>query len=395
MEHARVAVTGVGVLAACGVGCDDFWAGLTKEPPQGRSLSVDGFDPSLYFKKSEARRVDRFAHFAVAAAEMALDDAGRPTVDPLRSGVIVGTGVGGLQTFEEQMRIYVEQGERFAVPYVVPMIMANAGAAHISMRLGWRGPCESITTACAAGTHSIGAAARLIQMGRCDAVLAGGAEAPLAEVGLASFGRLTALSLTGRSRPFDVARDGFVLAEGAAVVLVERLDSAVERGARIYAEIVGYASTADAHHLTAPRPDGAGAVQCMTLALEDAGVAAADVVQINAHGTSTEFNDAAEAAAIRTVFGSNRVPVTSAKGATGHSLGAAGAIEAAASVLSLHHRVIPPTVGHAELDPAMDIDVVTEATPFVPGPVVSNSFAFGGHNGTLVFVPPPAAGEVS
>ena len=382
----RVAVTGVGVVAPCGVGRDAFWEGLLRDPEDRRVRSVEGFDPTPLYGPKEVRRVDRFAQFGLAAATEALEDAGDLGADPDRCGVIIGTGVGGLTTLEEQVLVRAEKGERRVSPFLVPMMMANAAAAGVSMRLGWRGPCETVTTACAAGTHSIGAGFRLVSSGRCDVVLAGGTESALTETAIAGFGNMTALSSSGISRPFDAERDGFCIAEGAAVLLLEEYERAVARGARIYAVLAGAASNADAHHITAPSPGGAGAAACMELALADAGIVAADVAQVNAHGTSTPLNDAAEAEAIAKVFGAGP-PVTSIKGVTGHSLGAAGAIEAAASVLSIAGRVIPPTARYATPDPEVTVDVVTSAREWEPGPVLSNSFGFGGHNGCLVFVP--------
>jgi 3-oxoacyl-[acyl-carrier-protein] synthase II len=268
------------------------------------------------------------------------------------------------------------------------MMMPNAGAAAISMRLGWRGPCETVATACAAGTQSIGAGYRLVADGRCDAVMAGGAEAAMVPIAIAAFTNMTALSRSGESRPFDRRRDGFVMGEGAGSLLLEDLGRARRRGAHIYAEIIGAASTADAHHVTAPSPGGAGALACMELALEDAGITAAEVSHINAHGTSTPLNDLAEAEAIEKLFGSSQPPVTSLKGVTGHSLGAAGAIEAVASCLTIERGTIPPTVGLEELDPDIHLEVVTgEPRPFRAGAVFSNSFGFGGHNATVVFAP--------
>ncbi|MGZ4708832.1 MAG: beta-ketoacyl-[acyl-carrier-protein] synthase family protein, partial [Acidimicrobiales bacterium] len=281
-----------------------------------------------------------------------------------------------------------EKGPRRVSPFLVPMMMSNAGAASISMRHGWQGPCETTVTACAAGTHSVANAARLIAYGRCDAVITGSAEAAMTPVGIQGFSNMTALSTSGVSRPFDVSRDGFVIAEGAGALILEDWDTAVARGATILAEVLGGASTADAHHITAPSPGGAGAIAAMELAMAEAGITPADVVQINAHGTSTPLNDAAEAEAISKVFGQPGPPVTSIKGVTGHSLGAAGALEAVAVVQSMLHGVIPPTVGYGEPDPDLAaIDIVTEARPWTPGPTLSNSFGFGGHNGCLVIAP--------
>jgi len=385
--HRRVAVTGLGVVSCCGIGKDAFFAGLNGPAPEGEHR-VRGFDSSLWFDAKEVRRVDLFAQYAVAAAEMALADAGPVDVDPALAGIQIGTGVGGLSTMETQIGVLLEKGPRRVSPFLVPMMMANAGAATVSMRLGWRGPCETIATACASGTHSILAGHRLIATGRCDAVLAGGAEAAMTPVALAAFGNMTALSTSGRSRPFDVRRDGFVIAEGGAVLVLEELERARARGARIYAELLGGASSADAHHITAPAPGGAGAIGCMELALEDAGIAAGDIAHVNAHGTSTPLNDLAEAEAIYKIFGRPGPPVTSIKGVTGHSLGAAGAIEGVACVLSIDRRLIPPTVGLEQQDPEIHLDIVRDAPrEWEPGPVLSNSFGFGGHNGCIVFAP--------
>jgi 3-oxoacyl-[acyl-carrier-protein] synthase II len=387
MNGRRVVVTGIGVVASCGVGSDAFWDGLLAEPPRGERRITD-FDPSPWLGPKEARRTDRFAQFAVAAAAMALDDAGPVGADPDRCGVIIGSGVGGLETLEKQIVICHTKGADRVSPFLVPMMMANAGAASVSMRFGWRGPCETPVTACAAGTHAIANAARLVAGGTIDAALTGGSEAALTPAGVAGFTNMTALSSSGLSRPFDVARDGFVIAEGGAVLVIEALDAARARGARIYGEILGSASTADAHHITAPDPDGGGAVRCMELALADAGMAPGDIRQINGHGTSTPLNDAAEAQALAKVFGSSGPPVTSTKGVTGHALGAAGALEATAVLLSINRRLIPPTAGLATLDPEMSIDAVMDGPrPWEPGPTLSNSFGFGGHNGCLVLAP--------
>jgi 3-oxoacyl-[acyl-carrier-protein] synthase II len=388
----RVAVTGLGVVGPCGIGRDSYWAGLLAPPPTGERR-VAGFDPEPYFESpKDARRTDRFAQFAIAAAAEATAQAGELGADPDRVGVQLGTGIGGLETLEEQCEVYLEKGARRVSPFLVPMIMANAASAALSMRYRLRGPCETTVTACAAGTHAIGNAARLISSGRCDAVLSGGSEAAVTPVALAGFGNMTALSSTGTSRPFDATRDGFVMAEGAAVLVLEELSHARARGATILAEVLGAGSNADAHHITAPSPGGSGAVMCMELALADARVRAEDIAQVNAHGTSTPLNDAAEAEAIVKVFGAPGPPVTSTKGITGHALGAAGALEAAAVVLSFQHALIPPTAGTTARDPELaPIDlVVGEARPWEPGPTLSNSFGFGGHNGCLVLAPPPS-----
>lgn len=387
----RVAVTGLGVVAQCGIGVEAFWNGLLTSEPGDASRVIAGWDPSPYFDNAKnARRADRFTQFAMAASAEALADAGEIGADPARCGVLIGTGVGGLGTLEEQIVIRHEKGDRRVSPFLVPMMMANAAAAAVSMRHGWQGPCEATVTACAAGTHSIGNAARLIMMGLCDAVLAGGSEAAITPTSMAGFTNMTALSSSGWSRPFDSRRDGFVMAEAAGVIVLEEWDAAVARGARIYAELLGSASTADAHHITAPAPGGSGAVRCMELAMHDAGLRSEDIRHINAHGTSTSLNDAAEAEAVWKVFGGPGPIVTSTKGVTGHALGAAGAIEAVALALSIHRSLIPPTRGTSAstLDPDVHVDLVLDAPrSWTPGPSLSNSFGFGGHNGTIVMAP--------
>ncbi|HAM02366.1 MAG TPA: beta-ketoacyl synthase [Acidimicrobiaceae bacterium] len=383
----RVVVTGVGVVACCGIGVDAFWDGLLGPAPEGEHR-VAGFDATAWFGPKEARRVDRYTQFSVAAAHMARDDAGELTPDPDRAGVIFATGVGGLESLEEQSVVFQQKGPNRISPFLIPMMMPNAGAATVSMRAGWHGPCETITTACAAGTHAVGAAARLVAGGRCDVVVGGGSEAAMTPLGIAAFTNMTALSSEGVSRPFDARRDGFIVAEGAAALVLEDLDHARRRGARIYAEVVGAASTADAHHITAPAPGGSGAATCMELALADAELAPEAVGHINAHGTSTPLNDLAEAQAIAKVFGTPGPPVTSIKGVTGHALGGAGAIEAVSVVLSIDRELIPPTAGYGEPDPEIPLDVVHGGPrSWEPAPVLSNSFGFGGHNGCLVIAP--------
>ena len=386
----RVAITGLGVLAPCGVGRNDFWQGLLGPGVTGaKSISIPYWDPSPYFDSpKDARRADRVEQFGLAAAAEAFAQAGDIGVDPERFGVVVGTGIGGLHTLEEQVRVLLDKGERRVSPFLVPMMMANATGAAISMRYGLQGPNETICTACAASTHALGYAARLIATGRCDAMISGGAESAATPVSLAGFGNMTALSSSGSSRPFDTERDGFVMGEGAGIFVLEEWDHAVGRGARILGEILGSASNADAHHITAPSPGGRGAISCMRMALDDAGLEADSIVHVNAHGTSTPLNDAAEAAAVATVFGARRPAVTSIKGVTGHALGAAGALEAASVLLAFEHRLIPPTAGTVNIDPEMDIDLVTsEPRPWTPGPTISNNFGFGGHNGSIVIAP--------
>ena len=390
----RVAVTGLGVVAPAGIGVDDFWSGLLGPGTTGGvATEIDDWDPSPYFESPKhSRRADRVEQFALAAAGEAFDMAGGTDaigVDPSRFGTIFATGVGGLHTLEDQILLGAEKGARRVSPFLVPMMMVNASGAAISMRYGLQGPLETICTACAAGTHAIGYAARLIEWGIVDAVATGGTEAASTVTALAGFGNMTALSSSGVSRPFDAERDGFVMGEGAAVLVLEEWGHAEARGASILGEIVGMASNADAHHITAPSPGGVGAIACMRTALDHAGLEASAIKQVNAHGTSTPLNDAAEAAAITEVFGANGVPVVSTKGVTGHALGAAGALEAAAALLSIRHELIPPTANTTTVDPAMTIDlVIGNARAWTPGPVMSNNFGFGGHNGSVIIAPP-------
>ncbi|MCX6513808.1 MAG: beta-ketoacyl-[acyl-carrier-protein] synthase family protein [Actinobacteria bacterium] len=386
----RIAITGYGVVAPCGVGKEAFWKGLLGPGFTGsRSIELQDWDPLPYFDSpKDARRSDRCEQFALAAAGEAIAQSGTLPYNPSRIGTIFGTGIGGLRTLEEQVIVRVEKGERRVSPFLVPMMMSNASGAAISMRYGFQGPAETVCTACAASTHAIGNAARLIAWGRCDAVVTGGSESAATITALAGFANMTALSSTLVSKPFDATRDGFIMGEGAAVFVLERLDMAVARGAHIVAEIVGAASNADAHHITAPSPGGVGATRCMQLALEDAGLQSSDIKQINAHGTSTPLNDSAEAQAITAIFGDRSVPVVSIKGVTGHPLGAAGALEAAAVLLSIEKSLIPPTAGTTVIDPEMSIDVVIgEPREWTPGPTISNNFGFGGHNGSVIIAP--------
>ena len=386
----RVVVTGVGVVSSAGIGAEAYFEGLCSAAPVGDRRVTD-FEPGRYFDNpKEARRADPFTQFVVAAASEAMAQAGDIGADHSRCGAMIGTGVGGITTLEEQIKVLREKGVRRVSPFLVPMMMANAGSATLSMRYGWTGPSENVVTACAAGTHAVGNAARLVADGRCDAMIAGGSEAPFTPTAVAGFTNMTALSADGVSRPFDVNRNGFVMSEGAAVMVLEERDRALERGATVLAEVLGAASTADAHHITAPAPGGSGAVHCMQLALDDAGVSPDQVVHVNAHGTSTDLNDAAEAEAIAKVFGTSPGPlVTSTKGVTGHGLGAAGALEAVAVVLSIQKALIPPTAGLEQQDPDLPPIRVVAGDPasWTPGISISNSFGFGGHNGTVVIGP--------
>ena len=387
----RVAITGYGVVAPCGIGKRNFWQGLLGPGVSGsHSVEIENWDPSPYFAgPKEARRADRCEQYALAAASEAISQSGPLPYDAPRIGTIFGTGIGGLRTLEEQVIVRVEKGERRVSPFLVPMMMSNASGAAISMRYGYQGPAETICTACAAATHALGYAARLVAWGRCDAVISGGAESAATITAVAGFANMTALSTTKVSKPFDATRDGFIFGEGAAVFVLERLDLALARNAKIYGEVLGAGSNADAHHITAPSPGGVGAIACMRLALDDAGLSPSDIKQVNAHGTSTPLNDAAEASAVAEVFGSTKPPMTSIKGVTGHPLGAAGALEAAAVLLSFEHKLIPPTANTSVVDPQMsNVDIVTGSPrPWQPGPTISNNFGFGGHNGSIILAP--------
>lgn len=391
MSQRRVVITGASAVATAGLGREAFFDGLLAPAPDERPRNVPELDLSAYFETKEARRLDRHAQFALIAAAEALAEAGDLPYDPERIGSLVGTGVGGMRTFEEQVLVQHEKGSRRVSPFLIPMMMANASSAHISMKYGFEGPCETTVTACAASNQSIGNALNMIRWDRCDAMVTGGTESSTTVVGLAGFQNMTALSSSGQSRPFDADRDGFIAAEAAGVLVIEELEGAKARGATILAEILGYATTADAHHITAPSPGGVGAIKCMTRAIADAGLQPSDIAYVNAHGTSTPLNDAAEAQACAQLFGTPGPYVTSIKGVTGHSLGAAGAIEAVSVVESMIRGIIPPTANTTAVDPELPpINVVLgQGQEWTPGPTISNSFGFGGHNASLVFGPAP------
>ncbi len=386
----RIAITGVGVVSSAGIGNEAFWNSLLNGVPKNGFL-IEDFDPLPFFdgNAKEARRADRFQQLALAAAKEAIDQAGDFVIDPTEVGTMIGTGVGGLGTLENQVKVFLDKGPRRVSPFLVPMMMANAASASVSMTYGFQGPCETIVTACAAGTHSIGRAAELIRSDKIKAMVAGGAEATLTPIGTQGFVNMTAVSKEGISRPFDTQRDGFMQSEGAGVLILEEWDHAISRGADVLAELLGSGSTADAHHITAPAPEGNGAVRCMEIALNDAGLLPTDIGQINAHGTSTPLNDAAEAQAIARVFGDSNPYVTGTKGVTGHSLGAAGALEAVAVVLSILNETIPRTHGTTEIDPEFgNLNLVySDSIQWSPKPTISNSFGFGGHNGSIVIGP--------
>ncbi|MFI9642516.1 beta-ketoacyl-[acyl-carrier-protein] synthase family protein [Micromonospora sp. NPDC051925] len=402
-----VVVTGMGVVSPAGCTVDDFWSTLLagrstaaplddpefKAHPVRIGCRVHGLDAIDGMTDKQVRRMDPFARFGLAAALAAYADAGAPRPDPARAAVLVGNAVGGRITSDQESRHYGERGPQGVNPLMPLMTMPNAAAALISMRLGFRGPALSIATTCASGADAVGHAMALLLTDRADVVVVGGCESIISPVTLAAFGNLRALSTrnddpAAASRPFDAGRDGFVMGEGAGFVVLERESDARARGARRYAAVAGYAATADAHHLSMPAPDGAGAVAAMRAALADADLGPADVAHVNAHGTSTPLNDRIEATALREVFGGTPPPVTATKGVTGHLIGAAGAVELIATVLAVGRKVVPPTANHQQTEPGMEIDVVHGTPrPTASGPALSNSFGFGGHNACLVVTP--------
>ena len=392
-------ITGLGAVTPLGVGAETLysrWAAGDCGIFDGAGACTD-FEPSEVLSVKEIRRLDRFSQLALVAAGEAIEDAGWNgdlPYDPMRLGCILATGIGGIQTIELQHDVLRDRGPARMSPLGIPAQMPNAAAAAVSMKFGLKGQMYSVVSACSSGAHAIGCALRMIQYDDADAVVVGGAEATLTPFGFGSFNSMQALSPTGISRPFDARRDGFVMGEGAGVLVLEEASAAAERGATVLGEVTGYGSTSDAYHLTAPEPSGAAATRAIELALSDAGIGPDSVDYINAHGTSTQLNDAAETAALKRALGEERarkIPISSTKSAIGHLLGAAGAVEAVATVKTLATRVIPPTVGYEVPDPDCDLDYVPgEARPLVlsnghPPVAISNSFAFGGHNVTLVF----------
>lgn len=390
----EVVVTGVGAVSPLGVGArtlHERWTAGVSGLEGGEGACTE-FDPTQVMTRKEARRADRFTQLAIAAADEALREAGwlegELPYDPDLIGSVIGTGIGGIGTIEEGHGHLRDKGPEAVSPLSVPLMMGNAGAAAVSLRHNLRGPVFGVMSACAAGTHAIGTAVRMIQAGDATAVVTGGAEAALTPLTRASFAAMSALSPTGVSRPFDRRRDGFVLSEGAAVLVLEDGEQARARGARILARVRGYGATGDAHHLTAPDATGAGPARAIKAAMRDAGVTPSDVAYVNAHGTSTPLNDRAETAAIKLALGdeAGRIPVSSTKSAIGHLLGAAGAVEAVATILALRDRIAPPTLGYEEPEEGLDLDYVPAARPLDaerPPIALSNSFGFGGHNATL------------
>jgi 3-oxoacyl-[acyl-carrier-protein] synthase II len=404
----RVAVTGLGVVSPVGIGHEAFWTGLTS----GRSgvgpvarfdatgfttriaAEVRDFDPVSYMDRKEARRNDRFVQFAYAATRMAMEHA-RFAVTPAnaaRTGVLIGSGIGGALTWEEQHRVLLERGPGRVSPFFVPMMIVNMATGVTAILTGAKGPGSCVVTACATGGNAIGDAARIIQRGEADVMLAGGSEAAITPLAMAGFCSMKAMSTrnddpAGACRPFDATRDGFVMGEGAGVVVLEAFGHAEARGAPILAELIGYGVTTDAYHITQPDPEGDGAFRSMAVAVDDAGIAREEIDYINAHGTSTPYNDRLETLAIRRLFGDHarRLAVSSTKSMTGHLLGAAGGVEFIACVLALQHQVVPPTINYRTPDPDCDLDYVPNAAR--PGrfrTVMSNAFGFGGHNAILI-----------
>ncbi|HZP42016.1 MAG TPA: beta-ketoacyl-ACP synthase II [Candidatus Binatia bacterium] len=406
----RVVVTGLGLVTPLGTGTEANWDALVAGRSGVRPITrfdagtlpariageVPDFDPERFLDRREARKMDVFIQYAVAAAQMAMDDAqlAAPLAQPERVGVIIGVGMGGLATLEDCFPALVERNFRRVSPFMIPRLIPNMAAGHVAMRFGARGPNYATTSACASGAHAVGDAFALIREGRQDVMLAGGAEAPVCLLGVGGFSAMRALATSFNeeparaSRPFDAKREGFVIAEGAGVLVLEELGHARRRGARIHAELAGYGASCDAYHMTQPSPEGEGAAECMALALADAGLAPEDVGYINAHGTGTPFNDEAETLAVKRVFGghAHRLAISSTKSMTGHSLGAAGTIEAAYTVLALARGTLPPTINLDEPDPACDLDYVPHTARRVAiRAALSNSFGFGGTNATLAF----------
>jgi 3-oxoacyl-[acyl-carrier-protein] synthase II len=409
MEKQRVVVTGLGLITPLGIGVESSWQGLmegksgintittfdSSDLPVHIAGEVKGFDPLLYIEPKEVKKMDRFIHFAMAASTMAMDDSGLAITarNAARAGVIIGSGMGGLPAIEHYHKVYLEKGYRRITPFFIPMLIINLASGQVSIKFGAKGPNSAVATACATGSHAIGDAFRIIQRGEADVMIAGGTESVITPMAVGGFAVMKALSTRNQepekaSRPFDTDRDGFVMGEGAGVLILESLEHARQRNARIYAELVGYGMTSDAYHITAPAPEGEGAASCMALTLRDAGVSPEAVDYINAHGTSTKYGDELETKAIKTVFGAHAytLKVSSTKSMTGHLLGAAGGIESVISVLSIHHNMVPPTTNLENQDPECDLDYV----PHVPRPLevnyaLSNSFGFGGTNACLLF----------
>ncbi|MBA4390827.1 MAG: beta-ketoacyl-[acyl-carrier-protein] synthase II [Syntrophus sp. (in: bacteria)] len=405
----RVVVTGVGLVTPLGVGIDNVWQRILKGESGIAPITrfdttrhdtkfageVKEFNPDNYMSPKEVKRIDLFIQYALAATKIAVDDAAldMSQENAERVGVVVGTGLGGLPTLEKYHSILLERGPGRISPFFIPMLIANEAPGHIAIQHGMKGPNLSIVTACATGTHSIGDATRIIQYGDADVMVAGGTEANLTPLTVGGFNAMKALSTRNdaperASRPFEKDRDGFVVAEGSGIVILEELEHALKRGAKIYGEVVGYGYNGDAYHITAPAPDGEGFMRCMRMALKDAGLPPDSVDYINAHGTSTDLNDQTETLAIKAVFKEKayKIPISSTKSMVGHLLGAAGAVEAVFSLLAMRDNICPPTINYETPDPDCDLDYVpNKARKHDINVVLSNSFGFGGTNGTLIF----------
>jgi len=408
MEKRRIVITGMGVISPVGTGLNKFWTSLingqsgidkitrfdTSNLPTKIAGEVKDFNPENYIEKKELKRLDRFTQFAISATKMALEDSALDlsAVDRTRVGVILGSGIGGTITWEEQHKNLLNKGAGRVSPFFIPMMIVNMASGQVSMTFELKGPNFTVVTACASGTNAVGEAFRTLQRGDADIIISGGTEAPITELSLAGFSSMKALSTRNNepsraSRPFDRDRDGFVMGEGAGILVMETLDSALKRNAKIYAEVIGYGTTADAYHLTQPAPEGEGASRAMKAAISDAGISANDVDYINAHGTSTPLNDKFETLAIKHTFGEHayQLAVSSTKSMTGHLLGAAGAVETIASVLATYNDEIPPTINYENEDPECDLNYVpNKAIKRTVNVALSNSMGFGGHNACII-----------
>ena len=409
IENNRVVITGMGLVTPIGIGVDETWSAALNGKsgigpithfdaslfPVRIAGEVKGFDAANYIEAKEIKKMDRFIHLAVAAATMAIDDSGfRITGENAeRVGVVIGSGMGGLPAIEHYHKAFLEKGYKRISPFFIPMLIINMASGNVSIKFGAKGPSSCPVTACATGSHSIGDAVRIIQRGEADAMIAGGTESCITALGVGGFAVMKALSTRNEepekaSRPFDIDRDGFVMGEGAGIVFLEDLDSALSRKTKIYAEVTGYGMSSDAYHITTPSPGGEGAARCMKAALKDAGLEPEKIDYINAHGTSTKYGDELETTAIKTVFGEHayKLCVSSTKSMVGHLLGAAGGVEAILSVLSIYHGKVPPTINLDNPDPECDLDYVPKTAKQVDVKyALSNSFGFGGTNACLIF----------
>ncbi len=409
MKDRRVVVTGLGMLTPVGLDTEMSWKALLEgtsgiglitqfdasEYPVRIAGEIEGFDPEKYIAFKEIKKMDRFIHLAMAASEMAMNDSGLVVNDENanRVGVVIGSGIGGLPAIERHHTVLMEKGHRRISPFFIPMLIINLASGQVSMKYGAKGPNTAVATACATGTHAIGDAFKIIQRGEADAIIAGGTESVITPLAVSGFASMKALSThndepTKASRPFDKERDGFVMGEGSGIVVLEELESALKRGARIHAEVIGYGMSGDAYHMTSPAPEGEGMARCMDSAIKDAGIDPSLITYINAHGTSTKFNDEHETSAIKRVLGDHAktVAISSTKSMTGHLLGAAGGVEAVISVLSIVNSIVPPTINLENPDPECDLDYVPNVSREIDIEcALSNSFGFGGTNACLVF----------